>query len=348
MYNLQQQNNEMTISIEQYRSVIGSFHGSGPKRTNNLKHHLYESKQSYSEKNRLFNNLFSIIIYCIVLTNLLSNVEAPQCSERFIVFSVSTSICKSNTYQTARLALGSCEINQPIKFHCFVRSNKLMKIINGNRSKAGFKHTQWNIDKGLFTMGKLDDIKVNLSHEKPHTFCVTEANLVRNEINAKSCNEFSTDNLLEKLAFTGYTVLLPDSWYTHGKARLFIYVSEDIKFKQLNLPNGEHHLQSIWLELSFGRSRPHIVNYFYREWTNTVTGSNLQQYSDLQYLIEGWRRSIAGIDIDFLAMGDMNLNAKTWMDPGFEHPNLAREVHNFLLAESCVQLTEQYLSLIHI
>ena len=89
-------------------------------------------------------------------------------------------------------------------FHCYLKSNKLLKMINGNRNKAGFKHTQWNIDKGLFTMGKLDDIKVKICRDKPHTFCVTEANLVRNEINAHHCNEFSTENLHEKLALNGY------------------------------------------------------------------------------------------------------------------------------------------------
>ena len=56
-------------------------------------------------------------------------------------------------------------------------TNKLMKMVNGNRAKAGFKHSQWNIDKGLFTLGKLDDIKVKLFRDKPHTFCVTEASL---------------------------------------------------------------------------------------------------------------------------------------------------------------------------
>ena len=298
-----------------------------------------KTKQTFSEKNRHFNHFCSTLIYCVVLLNLLSASSTDiQSSED----TLSVILCRSTTYQTEKLPQVSCEIHLPLKFHCNLGSNKLMKIINGNRSKTGFKHTQWNIDKGLLTMGKLDDIKVKLSREKPHSFCVTEVNFVRKEVTTRYVNEFSTDDLLEKLAFPGYTVILPDSWYTHCKARLFVYVSQDVKCKQNPLPNGEHHLQSIWLELSFGHSRPHHVNYFYREWTNTVTGSKLQQMSDLNQLVQGWRRSLAGTNIDFIAMGDMNLDAMTWLDPGYVHHNLANVVHNFLLTESCVQLTEQY------
>ena len=37
----------------------------------------------------------------------------------------------------------------------------------------------------------------------------------------------------------------------------------------------------------------------------------------------------------------MNINALTWMEPMFEYPDMAQEIFNFLLGESCVQLTDQ-------
>ena len=55
-----------------------------------------------------------------------------------------------------------------------------------------------------------------------------------------------------------------------------------------------------------------------------VTGSKLQQLADLRLLVQGWRRTLAGAEKDFLALGDMNLNALTWMEPMFEYPDLAQ------------------------
>ena len=72
-----------------------------------------------------------------------------------------------------------------------------------------------------------------------------------------------------------------------------------------------------------------------------VTGSKLQQLADLRLLVQGWRRTLAGAEKDFLALGDMNLNALTWMEPMFEYPEMAQEIFDFLLGESCVQLTDQ-------
>ena len=48
-------------------------------------------------------------------------------------------------------------------YHCSLSINKLIKIINGNRRKTGYIYTQWNIDKGLFSQGKLEYIKTNYS-----------------------------------------------------------------------------------------------------------------------------------------------------------------------------------------
>ena len=80
-----------------------------------------------------------------------------------------------------------------INFHCSIGINKLIKIINGNRKSAGFVYSHW----------------VCL----PQAFCITEVNLKRNEIDAKTTNEFSTEDLKDAFKITGYAIIRPDSWY---------------------------------------------------------------------------------------------------------------------------------------
>ena len=41
-------------------------------------------------------------------------------------------------------------------------------------------------------------------------------------------------------------------------------------------------------------------------------------------------------------MGDMNLCALNWNDPGFTYPQLASIVHDFMLSENCDQLVNEY------
>ena len=201
----------------------------------------------------------------------------------------------------------------------------------------------WGIKfDGLPPPDKIIDVKVFLAKEQTHVFSVSEVNFHRNELNP-NVTEYSTDNLNEKLKIPGYTTLLPDSWYTFNVARIICYVSDEVIFKQRHLPPSEHHLQSILLEVGFGRSKKVLINCFYREWKSCVTGdgSAASQMSSLLQLLAGWRRC-TDENKDFVAMGDANLDAKQWLDPWYRHLDLAREVHSFLLGESCVQLVEDF------
>ena len=124
-------------------------------------------------------------------------------------------------------------------------------------------------------------------------------------------------------------------------ARLITYVSDEVIYKQRHLPLAEHHLQSIWLEIGFGRAKKHLVNFYYREHTSCVTGSRDSQLTHLKQLIRGWRDAL-GEGRDLVAMGDANLDVNLWQDPQYWNYYLAREVHEFLLSESCVQLVDKY------
>ena len=92
---------------------------------------------------------------------------------------------------------------------------------------------------------------------------------------------------MDQLKIPGYTVVLPDSWFTYNIARIICYISDEVIYKQRHLPPAEHHLQSILLEIGFGRSKKHLLNCFYREWKSCVTGedSAMSQMINLQSLL---------------------------------------------------------------
>ena len=149
------------------------------------------------------------------------------------------------------------------------KMNKLNHALNGNRRNLGYKYLAWNCDKGFVAEKKLDELKVYMHKSKPLIAGVSEVNLVRNE-NNKNVNskiEFSTEQLQERLKIYEYEIILPDSWMKHGKARVIVYVKNDINVKKVNLKDDESHLHSILLEVGFGRVKKHFFNFFYREWT---------------------------------------------------------------------------------
>ena len=85
------------------------------------------------------------------------------------------------------------------------------------------------------------------------------------------------------------------------------------------------------------------MNFYYREWTSCVTGENDQitQSDNLKNLMHIWQRCTETTK-DFVSLGDMNLCALKWNDPGYIHSSLASIVQDFLLAENCHQLVNQH------
>ena len=170
---------------------------------------------------------------------------------------------------------------------------------------------------------------------------IAEVDLRRNEANKndRSTNEFSTEQVHQIFKIEGYRIILPASWQAYGKARIIVYVCEEIKCKVKELKKEEDHLQSILLEIGYGRSRTHLVNLYYREWKSCVTGKQSQedQCKDLELLLNIWRRA-TGENRDFLASGDMNLCSQRWDTPGYIHSNLADLVKEFMLEENCYQI----------
>ena len=132
-----------------------------------------------------------------------------------------------------------------------------------------------------------------------------------NNQNEQSTNTFSTHQVHEKFKIEGYKIILPASWMEDNKARIMVYANEEMntKMRQPNL--NETHIQSVLLEIGYGKSKTHLVNFFYREWKNCATGQSdkTSQLSNLSLLVDIWRRCTTE-DRDFIALGDINLCAK--------------------------------------
>ena len=102
------------------------------------------------------------------------------------------------------------------------------------------------------------------------------------------------------------------------------------------MDDDSNHLQSILLEIGYGRCKPHLFNFYYREWTSCVRGDSLHQEEDLEHLLDIWRAAI-DINHDFIAMC-----AKLMDEPGYQHHRLATKVKDFLIEENCSQIIDDY------
>ena len=93
------------------------------------------------------------------------------------------------------------------------------------------------------------------------------------------------------------------------------------------------------LEVGYGKSKTHLYNYYYREWKSCVTGLDdiNSQTNDLKLLMNIWRRCAAE-NKDFIANGDMNIDAKQ----GYRLAHLSTLVKDFMLEKNCYQIVNEY------
>ena len=224
--------------------------------------------------------------------------------------------------------------------------NKIQKIINGNRRIIGYKLAVWNCSRGLIQddfSSKLVEIKQFINTRKPHCFGIIESGLFSHDSQVNRHRKYSSTEIREKLKIDGYNIEFPSSWYTHGQARLICYVSDEIKYRRKHLNDGLDHIPSITLEVGLGKATKTTVHYYYREWTNGVTGEsdNASQLVQLQQHVGQWEALVRS-GRKFISLGDANVCAKHWNDHNFRNKNLSNEIQSFLLRESCTQLVNKY------
>ena len=102
-------------------------------------------------------------------------------------------------------------------------------------------------------------------------------------------------------------------------------------------------LPLITFEIGFAKERKTIVNYFYREFTNGVTGSRASQdqLERLTRMTNYWR-SLTDSNKDVVCLGDANLCAVKWNDADYHMKEHAEVVQMFLLETESTQLVKNF------
>ena len=214
-----------------------------------------------------------------------------------------------------------------------------MHALFGNKRNIGYKYLAWNCGRGFISENKIEDLKMTIERHKPLVIGISEVDLIRNDDNCddEAINYLSTSQVLERYRIPEYSIHLPKSWETLGCSRILVYVRDDLQATVLH-PQDQcyDHIQNITLEIGFGRAKKHYCNLYYREWTSCKTGrkDKQSQQDDLKLLLDIWRNCTEN-DRDFVALGDMNLCAKRWNSPDYEHKDLANDVLDFMSEEHC-------------
>ena len=117
--------------------------------------------------------------------------------------------------------------------------NNIVHALNGNR-KIGYKVAVWNCRRGLLNFdgtpsSKITEIKLYIQKHQLDVFGILESDLngVGSRINRS--RPLSTSDVHHSLHVDGYYILLPQSWHTHGQARIFVYIREGIQIKERKL-----------------------------------------------------------------------------------------------------------------
>ena len=157
-----------------------------------------------------------------------------------------------------------------------ISTNTLAHSVNGNR-RIGYNVAVWNCRKGLVKSNKspstkMTDIQSYLENHQLDLFGIVESDLHAATSRIYRANPLSTMDINSNLQIPGYRIILPQSWYTHGQARVIIFTKEGIKIKERKLRNEDSDLPSISLELGIGREKRTCFNIFYREFTGGISG----------------------------------------------------------------------------
>ena len=264
----------MGITLQEYRISIGTYSKSGlPKFGNKNKQTTYKDKQDAGIERNSKRLLLCKLIVCFLVhlslnAALLTNLtdERSHCMDANQMKTV-TQICLKTFPQNLQERQSTPQYETWASSSC-LGINKLCHILYGYRRNLGYKYFSWNCDRAYLSKNKIEDVKQIAIRHKPHFIGISEVNLRRNEHapnDNENNNEFSTEQVHEKLKIEGYRLFLPASWVNHNKARLIVYVDENISVKLGHNPSHSSHIQNILLEVGFGKTKKHFVSFYYRE-----------------------------------------------------------------------------------
>ena len=230
--------------------------------------------------------------------------------------------------------------------HMGLSINSLMHALNGNR-KIGYRVASWNCRQGLispdgFPSAKVTDIQRYMEKHQLDIFGINESDLHGAQSRISRVKPLTTQDIHQKLHIDGYYLHLPQSWYTHGQARVFVYIRESIQIKERKLRRDDSDLPSISIEVGLGREKKTCFNFFYREFTGGVSGLNepTAQKDRLVRQIGHWK-SLYTSGKDVVILGDSNLCSMLWQGDGYKFKELGNLTQDFLLEEASQQLVTQ-------
>ena len=240
----------MGISPQEFRIRIGSFHCSSMKQ--NCKTKTYSSSVRKLKSKMKFIAPILMLVFCLSILAINSN----KLNQGF------------KTYKSGNIKL--VENNEKFtSIFCWaqagLQTNKIQKIINGNRRSQGYKLAVWNCGRGLvqedFSI-KFNEIKKFVESKKPHCFAIIESDFFSPQSDANRARKYTANEINENLKIDGYKIEFPKTWNIHGQARLICYVSEEIKYTRKYFDQTFDHIPSITLEIGLGRATKTIVHYY--------------------------------------------------------------------------------------
>ena len=334
------------MNIQQYRINIGFHYFTIVSKYRNLRSQLKVVKnvKKHNQNLRVSAIYILLILSCMQLISQADILFYNKCSDNGEFsrkIQPNVQICIFFIYQSEIVYGGRLKwsING-------LSNNKLQKLINGNRRTLGYKLAVWNCERGLLGVNgatsKLQDIKNFILKNRPHLFGVIESDIFGPQSNHRRI-KFDTEAVKSLLSIPGYSVELPATWDIYGQARIVVFVSNEIKCVRKMSTQIVADLPSITFEIGLGRARKTIVNFYYREWTNGISGDNSLggQYERLGRQIAEWKNLLSE-GKDFVCLGDANLCAHSWNNPDYRMKNLSNQVKTFCLECSCQQLVNGF------
>ena len=206
------------------------------------------------------------------------------------------------------------------------RVNNVVKEKKANKInwKIGNKSMIWNKGNSSF-MAKKDSIEILISNHKPLTLGILEANV-------------EPDSHPPSLVIDGYILEL-DNLHEKGlKARSVIYIKKEANYKRrkdLEPPLSP----TIWLEFNSGTKGAWLLFLGYREWRTLHCKDKQKSQSTKEQLVRltGWEESWIKANEEekpIVIMGDLNVDAETWMNPKLKKNANNQSVLNQMMSMS--------------
>ena len=213
--------------------------------------------------------------------------------------------------------------------------NKYKRMTNGN-GRSSYNIALWNCRKGLLdaenrASEKMTEVMKFMDEQKLHILCLVESEFHGQQSRVRRRQPLTESQIKTSLAVVGYKIILPQTWYVHGQARIVMYVKEDVNVTVTPLAREYSDLPTLTCVIGMGKERKTIVNFFYREWSSGVSGlvGAEAQRERLRRQIQLWR-NFQNNSHDVIIMGDANLCALKWEEEGYQHRELADFILDYL------------------